>query len=95
MVFIGGKMKELASRWDLRITKGDNGYRCNWLEDLDDKQSGARVFEAVFEEEEHEHGEIKCFHRLLCFVTEHFAMVGSKHDARRINITTGGEDDGL
>ncbi|MBE3145145.1 MAG: hypothetical protein IMZ61_14690 [Planctomycetes bacterium] len=83
-------MKELSARWDLRITKGDNGFRCNWLEDYDD-MPGSRVFEAVFEEGESEHGEIECFQRLLYFVTEHFGMVGSKHDARRIRITTGGE----
>jgi predicted small metal-binding protein len=79
-------MKELATRWDLRILKGDNGFRCNWLEDLDEEQSEARIMETVFEEAESEHGEIEAFQRLLWFVTEHFGMVGSKHDAKRIRI---------
>ncbi len=84
-------MKELQVQWDLRITKGDNGYRCNWLEDYDD-MPGSMVFETVFEEEESEHGELEAFERLLWFITEHFGMTGSKHDARRISITTWGED---
>lgn len=84
-------MKELSTRWDLRITKGDNGYRCNWLEETDDF-GAVRVYEIVQEEMESEHGEIECFQRLLWFITEHFAMTGSKHDERRINITTGGEE---
>lgn len=88
-------MKELATRWDLRIYKGENGYRCNWLEDLDEGGDDARIMETVFEEEESEHGEIEAFQRLLYFITEHFGMVGSKHDARRIRITTGGEDEDL
>lgn len=79
-------MNELQARWDLRITKGENGYRCNWLEDLEDDQ--AKIYETVFEEEESEHGEIEAFERLLWFIVEHFGMVGSKHDARRIRITT-------
>uniref|UniRef100_A0A6M3LKF2 Uncharacterized protein n=1 Tax=viral metagenome TaxID=1070528 RepID=A0A6M3LKF2_9ZZZZ len=86
-------MKELATRWDLRIVRGENGYRCNWLEDLDDDH--AQIFETVFEEEEGEHGEVEAFQRLLYFITEHFGMIGSKHDARRIRITTGGEDEDL
>lgn len=79
-------MKELATRWDLRIIKGDNGFRCNWLEDLDEGGDDARICETVFEEEESEHGEIEAFARLLWFVTEHFGMVGSKHDEKRIRI---------
>ncbi len=83
-------MKELAARWDLRITKGENGYRCNWLEDEDDQ---ARIFETVFEEEPSEHGEVEAFQRLLYFITEHFDMYGSHHDARRIRIIVEGEDE--
>ena len=49
--------------------------------------------EAAFECMETEHGEIECFVRLLYYITEYFGMLGSKHDAKRIRITTGGEDD--
>jgi hypothetical protein len=83
-------MKEFMARWDLRITKNENGYRCNWLEDLESTE--ARIMETVFEEAETEHGEIEAFERLLCFITEHFGCSGSKHDKKRIRITIDNEE---
>lgn len=87
-------MKELQTRWDLRITKADNGYRCNWLQETDDL-GDVRIYENVTEEAESEHREVEAFARLLWFITDFFGMVGSKHDERRINITTGGENENL
>ena len=71
---------------NLAIMKVDNGYTVGWWED-------DTLHEMVFEESVTEHGEIECFQRLLYYITEHYGMVGTKHEARRIRITTGGEDD--
>ena len=66
---------------DMQIHKVDNGYICEWWED--DTQ-----YQVVFEEADTEHGIVECFQALLYFITEHFGMIGSKHDAKRIRITT-------
>jgi hypothetical protein len=47
----------------------------------------------AFEEGETQWGSVECFQRLLYAIVDHFGMTGSKHDARRIRITTGGEDE--
>lgn len=73
----------------LEIIKADNGYIAEYWEEIESEQVKTQV---VFEEAETEHGNVECFARLLWYVTEHFAMTGSKHDARRIRITTGGEE---
>lgn len=73
----------------LEIDRTDNGYIASWWEDGDD----CIQHQMVFEETEKEHGEIECFQHLLWFMTEYFGMIGSKHDARRISITTGGENE--
>lgn len=77
-------MSETSSRWDLRITKGDNGFRCNWLEDVDD--GGILIRESVFEEEERDTGELDCMVRLLYFVAEHFGVIYSKHNKHNLVI---------
>jgi hypothetical protein len=77
-------MSELQARWDIHIIRSDNGYRCNWIEEVDEDHE--RIMEMVFEEEGSEHGEIEAFQRLLWFITEHFGMVGSKHDEKRIRV---------
>jgi hypothetical protein len=77
--------------WELDIERASNGYVCHWWdENINDELVKQQV---VFEEANTEHGGIECFQSLLYFITEHFGMYGSKHDARRIRITTGGEDD--
>jgi hypothetical protein len=72
--------------FDLGIQKVENGFLTLFEEDGVYTQN-------VFEESDDEHGEIECFKRLLYSIVDHFGMTGSKHDARRIRITTGGEDE--
>ena len=56
-------------------------------------ESGGMI--GAFEEGETQWGSVECFQRLLYSITEYFGMIGSKHDARRIRITTGGEDENV
>lgn len=79
--------------WTLEIEKIDNGYIAGWWEE--NTEDDLVKHQMVFEEINSEYGEIECFQNLLYFITDHFGMIGSKHDARRIRITTGGEDEDL
>jgi hypothetical protein len=69
---------------EIRIRNAVNGYAVTSPDIV-----GMMVFEVM----DTEHGEIECFKRLLYSIVDHFGMTGSKHDARRIRITTGGEDE--
>lgn len=69
----------------IEILRTTNGYAAIWRED-------GEYLERSFEEDESQWGEVECFSRLLWWLTEHFGMLGTKHDARRIRITTGDED---
>lgn len=75
---------------DLNIEKVSNGYIMKFWNEIEGEPTMQSV---VFEEQETQHGEVECFKNLLYSITEYFGMVGSKHDERRIKITTGGEDD--
>lgn len=74
-------MKKISPQWDLRITKGDNGYRVNWLEDTEDI---ALVREMVFEEVES--CELETMKDLLWFIKEHFGVYHSKHNKQNLVI---------
>jgi len=74
---------------NLEIITTDNGYLAEWWENEEPEPIKHMM---VFEETDTEDGEVECFARLLWYITEHFGMYGSKHDRRRIRITTGGED---
>jgi hypothetical protein len=77
--------------FDLEVSKVENGYVVSFWE-FEDKTSKETQY--AFEvDDEDEHGEIECFKRLLLYITNHFSMTGTKHDKRRIRITTGGEDE--
>lgn len=69
----------------IEILRTTNGYTAIWRED-------DQYLERSFEEDESQYGEVECFARLLWWIVEHFGMIGSKHDERRIRITTGGDD---
>lgn len=72
--------------FELTITKVDNGYAaCFWEEGATPEAEPVKTVN-VFEALDSEHGDIECFQRLLWYVTEHFGMYGSKHDAKRIRI---------
>ena len=48
---------------------------------------------SVFEDSETEWGHLESFNRLLYFITEHFGLLGSKHDEKRIRIIIEGNED--
>lgn len=70
----------------LRISRADNGYVCTWDDTTVEGDRIERIM--LFAEHDGEWGSVECFRELLYFITEHFAMAGTKHDARRITITT-------
>jgi hypothetical protein len=74
---------------NLEVERTDNGFLAKWWED-EAPEPVKHIM--VFEETDTEDGEVECFARLLWYVTEHFGMVGSKHDKYRIRITTENEN---
>jgi hypothetical protein len=78
-------------QWSLEIEKVENGYFTKWWEMDEPEQIKHQM---VFEETDTEDGEVECFARLLWYITEHFGMVGSKHDKYRIRITTDNSEGG-
>ncbi len=77
----------MNDRWDLRIIKGDNGYRCNWLEEMDDVDDRpTKICEMVFEEADNEKGELECMRNLLHFVKEHFGIFYAKHSKHNLVV---------
>jgi hypothetical protein len=75
--------------FDIFVKRAVNGYVVSFWE----KEDGVDVeSEFAFEESETEHGEIECFQRLLYYITDHFGFTGSKHDKRRIRITTDNDE---
>ena len=77
-------MDGMEIRWDLRITKCENGFRVNHIEEIDDDRY--RVSETVFEEPETENGEMVAMQNLLYHIKEHFAVYYSKHNKANIII---------
>lgn len=75
---------------ELSIERVSNGFIMKYWEDVEDEPTLQQV---VFEEQETQHGEVENFKHLLYSITEYFGLTGSKHDERRIKITTGGEDE--
>ena len=71
-------------KWDLLITKVQNGYIVSWQEDVD--EGVTRNQHAVFEEPETRTGELEVMKNLLWFVMEHFGVMYSKHNAQNLNI---------
>jgi hypothetical protein len=70
---------------NLEIITTDNGYFVEWWENEEPEPIKHMM---AFEETDTEDGEVECFARLLWYITEHFGMVGSKHDKYRIRIET-------
>lgn len=74
------------SKWELTITKGDNGFVVKRL------GHGFSVFEDApdsFDTKDCDKGGIIS---LLYDVLEHFGELGSKHDAHRVRVTCHHED---
>ena len=73
--------------WDIIVERVDNGFVASYLEEVDGEFEERRsCFEGNGDD-------VEAFQRLLWFVTDYFGMTGSKHDKKRITITTGPPDD--
>lgn len=69
--------------WQLEITRGQNGYRLGYYEDIG--EGGARVWQEEYIEDD-EGDELKSGEELLWQVMNYFGFGGSKHDPERIRI---------
>ena len=78
------------SAWTLEITRGDNGYKFRWWDELDD---GSCVWHEEYIEDD-EMDELKSGEEMLWEVADHFSLGGSKHDAERLKIVREKRDDG-
>ena len=78
------------SAWTLEITRGDNGYKLRWWDELDD---GSEFWHEEYIEDD-EVDELKSGENLLWGVLDHFSLGGSKHDAERLRIVREKRDDG-
>jgi len=72
------------SDWQITIKKVENGYICEYPEQLDDDTEVIKM--QVFEEEDTENGELEATKNMLCFVKEHFGISYSKHDKVNLDI---------
>jgi hypothetical protein len=66
----------------IRIIKSDNGWICEWREEMI-SESPETVYQTkrmVFEEEESDLGELKAMKSMLFFIQEHFGVFWSKHN---------------
>jgi len=70
--------------WTLVLTRGDNGFGVTWEEELEDGR--IKQHHEYFEAADSQWGDHEAMQRCLYFITEHFGLIGSKHDPRRINI---------
>jgi hypothetical protein len=78
--------------FELTILRVDNGFIASFWEGESPEMEAVKT-QIVFEEGDGEHADIECFQRLLYYITEHYGLQGTKHDKRRIRITTGADDD--
>ena len=74
--------------WDMVVERVDNGFVASYLEEVDGEFEERR---SCFEGKD---DDVEAFQRLLVFVTDYFGMTGSKHDKKRITITTGEPEGG-
>ena len=68
--------------WKLEISRGENGYKCRYDEEIEDG-------EVIYREEyiqDDEGDELKSGEELLWYVLEYFGLGGSKHDPERLRI---------
>jgi len=68
----------MAWKWEIRITKVDNGYVIEYPNDMGVKDI------AVIEEPEEMDGEKKAGVALLWWLIDHFGLRGSKYDEWRV-----------
>jgi len=78
------------SAWTLEITRGDNGYKLRWADELDD---GSDVWHEEYIQDDEGDG-LKSGEELLWWIVDYFGFGGSKHDAERIRVVREKQDDG-
>jgi hypothetical protein len=78
----------MDNQWKLEIIRVRNGYKLNYPQELDD--SSTVIQEEVIEDgpgtANDPQGEIESGEKLLWFILEYFALLGSKHDPERLVI---------
>lgn len=74
--------------YDVRLTRGDNGYRLSWSEEAEDD---SRVPHEEYIQDD-EADELKSVRELLWWILEWAGHSGSKHDPERIRIVTERQD---
>ena len=65
--------------WSINISKAENGYICEWYEEVDDGHYSNKK-QWVIEEKDTEYGELDAMKYLLHLVKEHFGIYHSKHN---------------
>jgi hypothetical protein len=68
--------------WSIGIIKAENGYICEWYEELDDGHLVKK--QHVIEELDCEYCDLQAMRDLLYFVKERFGLYHSKHN--RFNL---------
>jgi hypothetical protein len=69
--------------WSIEITRGENGYKLSYREDVDDERYWVWKEEYIQDDDV---DELKSGEELLWWLVEYFSLGGSKHDPERIRI---------
>lgn len=74
--------------YQLRITRGDNGYRLDWEDEAinDDPLGEGEMIRHEEYIQDDEGDELRSIEELLWWITDHFGRGGSKHDPERLRI---------
>ena len=73
---------------ELKIIQIENGFICEY-DDQNEDGNGTHTVKLVFEDlNNDEFSYLDTFTRMLYYIVEHFGMSGSKHDKKRIKIST-------
>lgn len=68
--------------WDLKITRGENGYLLEHDDEYDDGEP-RKTFDVIQDDED---DEMNSGEGLLWYIMEHFDLGGSKFDKKRLAI---------
>jgi len=71
--------------WEITLLRGENGFYARWLEELDNGNVAQKhmFFQEFGIDNYDSHVALA---ECMRFVTEHFGLLGSKHDEKRISI---------
>ena len=75
------------NEWNIKITKANNGYICEWDEESSEENDFIIKKKHVIEDKsDDENFELISMQELLYFIKEHFAVYNSKHNEKNIHI---------